>query len=70
MAISPCRFLYTKRYTNKGAKLFALSIAWLKRFSRVSHGTGPVPGLDTDLPEPEKVANAFGDNNLKVRIYM
>lgn len=28
---------------------------------------GPVPGIDIDLPEPEKVANAFGDNNLKVR---
>lgn len=27
---------------------------------------GPVPGIDIDLPEPEKVANAFGDNNLKV----
>lgn len=27
---------------------------------------GPVPGIDRELPEPEKVANAFGDNNLKV----
>lgn len=26
---------------------------------------GPVPGIDTKLPEPEKVANAFGDKRLE-----
>eukprot|EP00903_Cladosiphon_okamuranus_P013477 g12552.t1 len=25
----------------------------------------PVPGIDSDLPDPERVANSFGDNNLK-----
>ena len=30
---------------------------------------GPVPGIDSDLPDPERVANSFGDNNLTVTAF-